>query len=79
MLSDIERNVRKNNWAVLVKNLLAELGFYEVWRQQNVCDHECFFVLLKQRVKDNFIQLWNSEINDSSRALFYRNISDFGF
>ena len=36
-------------------------------------------VLFKQRVKDNFIQLWNSELNDSSRALFYRNISDFGF
>ena len=38
-----------------------------------------FLVLFKQRVKDNFIQLWNSELNDSSRALFYRNMSDFGF
>ena len=43
MLSDMERNVRKINWAVLVKNLLAELGFYEVWLQQNVGDHEFFF------------------------------------
>ena len=79
MLSDMERNVRKINWAVLVKNLLAEFGFYEVWLQQNVGDHEIFLVLFKQRVKDNFIQLWNSELNNSSRALFYRNISDFGF
>ena len=62
MLSDMKRNGRKINWAVLVKNLLAELGFYEVWLQQNVGDHDFFFffflVLFKQRVKDNFIQLW---------------------
>ena len=43
MLSDMERNVRKINWAVLVKHLLAELGFYKVWLQQNVGDHAFFF------------------------------------
>ena len=42
MLSDMERNVRKINWAILVKNLLAELGFYEVWLQQNVGDQDFF-------------------------------------
>ena len=42
MLSDMERNVRKINWAVLVKQLLAELGFYAVWLQQNVGNHEIF-------------------------------------
>ena len=36
-----------------------------------------FLALFKQRVKNNFIQLWNSELNDSASALFYRNISDF--
>ena len=50
MLSDMERNVSKIKWAVLVKNLLVELDFYEVWLQQNVGDHEMFFVLFKQRV-----------------------------
>ena len=34
MLQDVEAHPNKVNWAVLVRNLLAELGFYEVWVQQ---------------------------------------------
>ena len=40
---------------------------------------KCFLFYLNKEFKDTFIQLWNSELNDSSRALFYRNISGFGF
>ena len=42
MLSDMERNVRKINWVVLDTNLLSELGFYQVWLQQYVGDHDVF-------------------------------------
>ena len=38
MLADIEENDREINWALLVKRLLSNLGFYEVWLQQNVGD-----------------------------------------
>ena len=34
MLQDVEAHPNKVNWAVLVRNLLAELGFYEVLVQQ---------------------------------------------
>ena len=49
-------------------------GFNKMLVTMNFC-----LVLFKQRVKDNFIQLWNSELSDSTWTLFYRNISDFGF
>ena len=59
MLTDIERNDRNQNWALLVKKLLSNLGFYQVWLQQNVGDIDIFLTLAKQRLRDNFIQKWN--------------------
>ena len=38
-----------------------------------------FLAIFKQRVRDSFIQTWNSELAESSMALFFRNTSDFGF
>ena len=34
MLRDLEINDRKINWAILVRNLLSNLGFFEVWLNQ---------------------------------------------
>ena len=42
-----------------MKKLLSNLGFYEVWLQQNVCDVDIFLILAKQRLKDNFVQKWH--------------------
>ena len=71
MLSDIDRNHRITNWALLVRNVLADLGFYKVWLQQNVGNPVKFLSLVKQRLYDNFLQKWNTEINGSTRANFY--------
>ena len=79
MLLDLELDNGRVNWASLAKKLLSELGFYEVWLQQNVGDHQMFLAIFKQRVRDSFIQTWNSELAESSMALFFRNTSDFGF
>lgn len=74
MLSDIELFPSKTNWAKLVKNLLASLGFNEAWLQQGVGSTDQFLLELKQRLKDNFIQNWNTRLETSSRAIFYRSI-----
>ena len=55
------------------------LFFDEVWLQQGVGDVGIFLSLLKQRVLDYFRPSWHNELQDSSRAVFYRNISDFHF
>ena len=42
-------------------------------------DESKFLSILKQRLKDNFIQNWNERLEASSRALFYRVIANFSF
>ena len=74
MLTDIERNDQNQNWALLVKKLLSNLGFYRVWLQQNVGDIDIFLTLAKQQLRDNFIQKWNEELNQSSRANFFTKV-----
>ena len=46
MLQDVVAH--PNKWAVLVRNLLSELGFYEVWVQQRVGNYNVFISLSKQ-------------------------------
>ena len=42
-------------------------------------DEKLFMLILKQRLNDNFMQTWNAEFNQSTRALFYRSISNFKY
>ena len=70
MLRDIEINDRK-------ENLLANLGFFEVWLNQGVGNINQFLAVLRQRLKDQYIQDWSNALENSSRARFYSNISGF--
>ena len=72
MKSDFEGDDSKINWVVLLQKLLCDLGFHEVWLQQRVGDVGIFLSLLKQRALDHFRKSWHSELQDSSRAVFYR-------
>ena len=79
MLSDIESMPESENWAMLVKRLLCSLGFNNVWLAQGVGNVNIFLDLVKQRLHDNFVQNWNSRLEESSRASFYTIISSFHF
>ena len=67
------------NWSSLLKDLLCGLGFYDVWLSQTVGDAKLFLNIVKQRINDQFVQNWNSRLTESSRATFYRQISNFNF
>lgn len=77
MLADLDSKPATVNWASKVKDLLSALGFYEVWLNQSVGNKNTFLVEFKLRLRDNFIQNWNSRISDSSRAVFYSLFSNF--
>ena len=79
MLNDIELMPTKTNWASLVRNELFNLGFNEVWYQQSAGDNKFFLTILRQRLKDVFVQNWNERLNLSSRATFYRSFAEFKF
>ena len=49
----------------LLKTALENLGFYNVWLNQGV---EFLSLIFEQRMGDNYLQDWNSEIGNSSRA-----------
>jgi hypothetical protein len=66
--------VNSNNWASMVKKLLSELGFGHVWLQQGVGNLNGFMRMCKQRVSDQYVSKWNSQLNESSDALLYREI-----
>ena len=57
----------KINWAILVRNLLGNLGNFEVWLNQGLGNvNQFFFTVLRQRLKDQYMQDWSNEINNSS-------------
>ena len=65
---DFEGGDSTINWVVLVRKLLCDLGFHEVWLQQGVGG--IFLSLLKRCVLDHFRQQWHNKLQDSSRAVF---------
>ncbi|KAL4236926.1 hypothetical protein ACF0H5_005312 [Mactra antiquata] len=76
---DTDLYPNKPNWCSLLKSFLCNLGFYDAWFFQDIGNVDIFLSCVKQRLNDNFIQNWNSRLANSSRALFYRNISNFRF
>ena len=74
---DINQLPNKVNWASLLRDLLLSLGFYNVWLNQGLGNYNEFMSVLKQRLKDNFVQNWSWRLDNSSRALFYRSIASF--
>jgi hypothetical protein len=44
-----------------------------------VINYKAFEQIIKQRIKDVFVQGWQSRIDISTRATFYKSICSFGF
>ena len=79
MLNDLDELPNKTNWASLVHNLLASLGFCNVWLAQGVGNIGAFLSVFKQRLHDNFVQNWHDRLNNSSRANFIKLQHNFNF
>ena len=75
----LESQPNKKNWCSSVKDLLCQLGFHYVWFFQDIGNSNIFLKLVKQRIRDNFIQGWNGRINNSSRASLYKHLLSFEF
>ena len=79
MLNDLEAYPNKQNWASSVRCLLQTLGFNDVWHFQGVGNVNAFLVILRQRLKDTFVQNWHSRISNSSRARTYSLFCEFSY
>ena len=67
-------NHAKVNWVSKVRNLLCSCGFGEAWYNQGVGDVNLFLVLFKQRAIDLYLHDWFLNLENSNKALLYRNI-----
>ena len=79
MIEDLQNSPEKPSWAKSVKLLKESLGFDHVWIEQGMGDVYMFLRVFKQRLTDNFIQGWNEQISNSSRANTYKLIANFNF
>ena len=59
---DFESNPDKENWCSLLYDLLCTLGFNDAWLFQDIGDSVLFLSLVKQRLKDQFIQNLNGRL-----------------
>ena len=58
------------NWAAQIKHILDESDFTYVWNNQ--FDVLPNFLSIKQRIIDQYMQLWSSNINESYKLNWYR-------
>jgi hypothetical protein len=79
MIFNIEQKPNYKCWANSIKQLLQRLGFYHVWVNQGVGNEILFLNLVKQRLKDNYMQNWTESLRNSSRASLYILFSNFDF
>ena len=71
LLNDLERGC--NNWCTIVKNMLVNAGFGNVWNDQSsIINAEKFHLIFKQRLMDIYIQYWYESINRSHILSSYK-------
>ena len=77
LLSSLETQPLKLNWALLVKDSLCKLGFMQVWLFQGVINEQRFVAMFQTMVKDIFMQDWLARLETSARARFYNTFANF--
>ena len=65
MCRDLAIKTNSTSWAKSVRHLLQSIGFNNVWINQVFVNVNLFIRILKERLNDNFIQIWNSELIES--------------
>jgi len=53
------------------KSIFDETGLSNIWDGQKYINPDFFKVNIKQRLQDQYIQKWFSDINNSSRGEYY--------
>ena len=62
----------RRTWASNIRELLFTYGFGYVWIAQGVGNETNFIQLFKTRIKDCYLQIWKSNLDNSPKALHYK-------
>ena len=70
-------SIGHNNWVTDIRNTIYSNGFgYIRESQNNIMDDKHFLVIFKQRLKDQFIQLWRTSIENNRKLIFYKDFKN---
>jgi hypothetical protein len=73
-MSDI--NIGYTNWFANVRSLLEKYGFFDVWLNPLSVNQNCFIVVFKQRLIDEYLQEWRASINCNDVLFLYKSVKD---
>ena len=65
---------REVTWVSLVRDILNQNGFGNVWLMQGVTNKESFLREIRLRIKDIYLQGWWAEVEQSSNGRLFRYI-----
>ena len=78
MLEDCQKGL--NNWVTMVKNMLFEFGFGNIWHNPYNMNVNVFYNQFKQRLIDCFIQKWKNDLESNQVLNMYKHLkTDFMF
>jgi hypothetical protein len=66
------RNGFQSTWLNFVKNVLDNSGLNNIWLSQGNFNSKWLNENLKRNLKDRFIQNWRSDMENSSKGIYYR-------
>ena len=69
-----ERFPDQITWVTLLRDMLFNYGFAYVWYDQYVFNETTFLRMFEQRMKDTYIQEWNSKVRSTSDYRLYKKI-----
>ena len=74
LFNDVINNENTINWVSQVRGLLQRSGFHDVWTYPHSVDVSKFIPVFKQRVRDQYLTVWNAKVLVSSSLEFYKEI-----
>ena len=74
LFNDVMNNENTINWVSQVRGLLQRSCFHDVWTYPDSVDDSKFIPVFKQRVRDQYLTVWNAKVLVSSSLEFYREI-----
>lgn len=65
-------NIYSSKWIICIQNILQSVGLHYVWIDNHVYNIKSLCNEVKNRLECQFIQVWNSDVYNSSKCINYR-------
>lgn len=67
-----EQNKCKSKWLENVKELIQKNGYGNIWLRQQEINKKWFILSFKQKIRDQYLQTWESLLDKSTSSINYR-------